>query len=246
MEFHDNIVLICGDGGGLGLRIARSVLKRGARTAVLVGAAAGDSAFHPSGNGELLCIADEGLGRLRDAVGSIRESGQLNTVINLVKVDKPRLIDRAAGAPEDSGIATSCEAVVRETDRIVLATRDLLRRSQPRGAMVNVGILSPATGGAVSAAASAALGSLKALTQSLARELAPHTRVNAVLLGGIGAPAGWSGSLHEEEDVGPVVFLASSAARHMTGTILTADAGHSLGFAAFSKPHDGTVEQRAR
>jgi 3-oxoacyl-[acyl-carrier protein] reductase len=252
MEFHDQIVLICGVADELGPRIAESTLRRGAHTVVLVGEMASASQVHHHGKGELICIPDNALSGLRDTVDSIRQFGRIDTLINLVTVAENPLNDPASGASDASEIPTACEAVVRKTCRVIDATRDLLQRSRPYGTIVNVGWLATETAGAMPAAASAAFGSLKVLTQALAKELAPHIRVNAVLSEGIAAPSQthsipttvWQIS-HKEESIGPALFLASPAARHMTGTILTANAGRRLGFAALSKPHEGKIERPA-
>jgi 3-oxoacyl-[acyl-carrier protein] reductase len=101
----------------------------------------------------------------------------------------------------------------------------------------------------MSPAASAALECLRALTKALAKELAPHVRVNAVLseevadpLQALSAPNNeWEISPYQEESVGPALFLASPAARHMTGSVLVANAGRRLGFTAFSQPNGGNL-----
>ena len=93
------------------------------------------------------------------------------------------------------------------------------------------------------------------MTLSLARSLAPKIRVNAICPGFIDTP--WFGKsmpaqtvermkqgvanntplqvASTAEDVaGAAVFLASTAARHVTGETLLVDAGTHLGFASLS------------
>jgi NAD(P)-dependent dehydrogenase (short-subunit alcohol dehydrogenase family) len=98
----------------------------------------------------------------------------------------------------------------------------------------------------------ASKGALITMTLSLARALAPKVRVNAVCPGFIDTP--WFGramppeSLERmregvaasmplkaastaEDIAGAAVFLASTAARHITGETLLVDAGLHLGYA---------------
>ena len=98
----------------------------------------------------------------------------------------------------------------------------------------------------------ASKGALNTMTVSLARALAPKIRVNALCPGFIDTP--WFGrgmdaealermrqavaastpmqvASSAEDIAGAAVFLASPAARHITGETLMVDAGTHLGFA---------------
>jgi 3-oxoacyl-[acyl-carrier protein] reductase len=98
----------------------------------------------------------------------------------------------------------------------------------------------------------ASKGALNTMTISLARALAPKIRVNALCPGFIDTP--WFGrgmdaealgrmrqavaastplqvASSAEDIAGAAVFLASPAARHITGETLLVDAGTHLGFA---------------
>jgi NAD(P)-dependent dehydrogenase (short-subunit alcohol dehydrogenase family) len=93
------------------------------------------------------------------------------------------------------------------------------------------------------------------MTLSLARALAPKIRVNAVCPGfidtawfektmapeslerlraGVAASTPLKVASRAEDVAGAAVFLASPAARHVTGETLLVDAGAHLGFASLS------------
>jgi 3-oxoacyl-[acyl-carrier protein] reductase len=116
-------------------------------------------------------------------------------------------------------------------------------RASGRGAIVNNLSLSVQTGGSGGGGIyAAAKGGLHVLTRTLARELAPDVRVNAIMPGVIATrhhetfstpakmadyqqqtPLARNGSA--EEVAAAVVFLASDAAAFMTGAILDVNGG---------------------
>ena len=244
MEFHDQVIAVCGAGNAFGRGVADALLRRGARTVLTIGdpaAACADHAAHRtrcSAGGELIRLPDEALDRPRDIAARLGELCHLDAVINLVAL---------SSKPTGEGGETCGDLIAHRTQRVVDAFGVLLRSKQRHGALVNVGWWAPGPDGALGAATAAAAGSLDVVTKALAKQLAPGIRVNAVL--SLAVPAAglkWPGE-PEAEDVakqleeaaGPALFLASTAARHMTGTVLLADAGRSLGFAAFSRPDEG-------
>jgi len=101
----------------------------------------------------------------------------------------------------------------------------------------------------------ASKGALITMTLSLARALAPRIRVNAICPGfidtpwfgramaddslerlraGVAAAAPLKVASKAEDIAGAAVFLASPAARHITGETLMVDAGTHLGYAPLS------------
>jgi NAD(P)-dependent dehydrogenase (short-subunit alcohol dehydrogenase family) len=118
--------------------------------------------------------------------------------------------------------------------------------------VVNTSSLAGVTGIGSSVPYAASKGALITMTIDLARALGPTIRVNAICPGYMDTP--WQKGAGDEagqerlrqsviaftplraassaEDVaGAAVFLASPAARHITGEILLVDAGLHLGFA---------------
>lgn len=119
-------------------------------------------------------------------------------------------------------------------------------RASGHGAIVNNLTLSIQSGGANGAGPYAiAKGGLQVMTRTLARELAPHVRVNAIMPGVIETrhheefstpermqqyaretPLGRNGSA--DEVAGAVLFLVSDAARFVTGALLDISGGRFL------------------
>ena len=125
------------------------------------------------------------------------------------------------------------------------AARVMLSQSTG-GRIVNVASITSAQPPTQMAAYSTAKGAIVTLTRALAVELAPHrVNVNAVAPGAVVTPLTAHafhgevrqyyeqriplGRLAEPDDIaGPVLFLASSAARYVNGQVLTVDGGLSV------------------
>lgn len=146
------------------------------------------------------------------------------------------------------------EAVYRETiavniDGVFFATNAVVPSMKARGggAIIMVTSTAGVRGEAFHSHYAASKGALHALTKSLAVELAPHgIRVNAVAPGWVdtdmSAPSFSDPEFRErvrlsiplrripppEDIAGPVLFLASDLARHVTGEILDVNGGSVL------------------
>jgi 3-oxoacyl-[acyl-carrier protein] reductase len=119
-------------------------------------------------------------------------------------------------------------------------------RASGNGSIINNLSLSVQTGGANGAGAyAAAKGALQVMTRTLARELAPQVRVNAIMPGVIETrhhemftteermaqyrketPLGRNGTA--EEVAGVVSFLASDASKFITGALIDVNGGRFL------------------
>jgi 3-oxoacyl-[acyl-carrier protein] reductase len=137
--------------------------------------------------------------------------------------------------------------------QMVRAARTLLEAGERPGAVVNTASIAGVTGIGSSVPYAASKGALITMTQSLARALAPKVRVNSVCPGFIDTPRFGKGLGEEgaarvranaaastplqaasspDDIAAATIFLASPAARHVTGETLLVDAGSHLGYAA--------------
>ena len=137
-------------------------------------------------------------------------------------------------------------ATIRDNlDAIYLTTRAALRRLRTPGTVVLVGSTAGQRGEAFHADYAATKGAMMSLVKSLAGECAPGITVNCVAPGWVDTEMSWPafgdggreriaagiplGRIATAEDIaGPIVFLCSSLARHITGEILNVNGGGVL------------------
>jgi NAD(P)-dependent dehydrogenase (short-subunit alcohol dehydrogenase family) len=148
---------------------------------------------------------------------------------------------------------------------MVRAARSLLEAAPQPGAVVMTGSIAAVLGVGTSVAYAASKGALKTMTLSLAKALAPRIRVNCVLPGYI--ESAWFDKLVSADrteklrewaaestplkvastaaDIAAAtVFLASPAARHVTGETLLVDAGAHMGWSI--PPRRGAARETER
>ena len=172
----------------------------------------------------------------------VAEAGRLDVLVN------------NAGSPLQRARIEDCPTDLwrRAFDLNVTAAFFVTRQAIPHlrasghGSIINNLTLSVQTGGAGGAGPyAAAKGALQVLTRTLARELAPQVRANAIMPGVIETrhhevfstpermeeyrrqtPLGRNGAA--DEVAGPVLFLASDAARFITGALIDINGGRFL------------------
>jgi 3-oxoacyl-[acyl-carrier protein] reductase len=239
------VALVTGAGVGIGRACAVALAAAGASVAIHynTSAAAANEALAAIGDG-LLVQAD------------LSDEAQANAVVDAVLARFGRLdiVVNNAGSPLERSALADCPtslwraAFAVNVDSAFFVTRRAIPhlKASGRGAVVNVLSLSVQTGGAGGAGPyAAAKGALEVMTRTLARELAPQVRVNAVMPGVIETrhhevfstaermaeyrkqtPMGRNG---QAEEVGAAVaFLASDAASFITGAILDVNGGRFL------------------
>jgi len=141
--------------------------------------------------------------------------------------------------------------------RMIGAGWSVLEGGRRAGWLVTTSSTAAVTGIGSSVPYDASKGALTTMTLSLARALAPKSRVNAVCPGfidtpwfekgipaqtvermrqGVAASTPLKAASTAEDIAGAAVFFASPAARHVTGETLQVEAGTHLGMASLNKP----------
>lgn len=232
-------VFITGGTSGIGAAIARAFIATGANVTATGATAAEVRAAQA--HGPNAGIAFETLD-VRDGDAVKARLGQyagLDVLVNCAGI-----IQRQAEL-EPEAFARTVDINLNGTMRTCAAAREALKARS--GCIVNTASMLSFFGGGLVPGYSASKGGVAQLTKSLAIAYAPdHIRVNAVALGWIATPltqalqddparsgpilartplARWG----KPEDVAdPVVFLASEAARFITGVVLPVDGGYLI------------------
>lgn len=256
-DMKDKVVLVTGGGTGLGAATALGFARRGASVVVNYASSA-DAAREVVRGCEALGVsaiavqADVGEdAHCRELVArTLGEFGRLDTLINNAGTTK-----FADQNDLDALDAADFQAIYRVNVigvyQMVRAARAALEASGA-GAVVNISSIAGVMGIGSSIAYAASKGALNTLTLSLARNLAPKIRVNAVCPGYIGsdwfakrlgpekaakieAGAADSAPLKfaaQPEDIAEsVLFFGGPQSKHVTGEFMIADAGVHLGAA---------------
>jgi len=168
--------------------------------------------------------------------------GELDTLVNNAGVWTYLEMGRMDDAVYRETIGINVDGVFYATNAVVPAMKE-----HGRGWIINVTSTAGVRGEALHSHYAASKGALQSLTKSLAVELAPFgIRVNAVAPGWVdtdmSAPSfsepGFKEKVRQtiplrrippaEDIAGPILFLASDLARHVTGEILNVNGGSVL------------------
>lgn len=240
-EFHDRAVLVTGGAGGIGAAIARAFAAQGAIPVLIdLAGAVVDVADELDGHGLQLDLQDPAAAEAAVEFALAR-TGRLDVLVNAAGIqlrteakdahepDWQRLLDINLSAP-----FRLCRAAIPAL-------------ASSKGSIINIASLSAdrAVPGIVPYGATKS--ALVQLGKGLAVELGPHgIRVNAVSPGYVVTPMTAENLSNEEflervlariplkrladgGDVADVVvFLASHAARYVTGVVLPVDGGYSV------------------
>jgi 3-oxoacyl-[acyl-carrier protein] reductase len=257
-DFGGWTVVVTGASTGLGRAIAVETAERGAALVVVNFAgnheAAEETARLVEAKGARAVLAQGDVGQDEDCrriVAAAADSGRIDALFNNAGTTKyaPNHADLDALSAEDFLHVYRVNTV--GPFQMVRAARSLLEAAPQPGAVVMTGSIAAVLGVGTSVAYAASKGALKTMTLSLARALAPRIRVNCVLPGfidsawfdklvgpdhivGLRKWAAQSTPLQVastgEDIAGAAVFLASNAARHITGETLIVDGGAHLGW----------------
>jgi NAD(P)-dependent dehydrogenase (short-subunit alcohol dehydrogenase family) len=244
------VAVVTGGGGGLGSLAARAFAAAGADVAV-VGRTAESlqvaaDAVRASGRRAAAIVADVtrsgDVSRMVEQVAG--EFGRIDILLNNAGVTSPKTLGELTDEDWHRIMDTSATGAFY----CARAVAPVMMR-QREGVMINMGSILSARGMAKRTAYSAAKAAVANLTRALALELGPHgIRVNAIAPTVIvtdlnrelvrAQPQLYQavvdrtalGRLGEPEDIaGALVFLASPAARFITGQTLFVDGGYTAG-----------------
>jgi 2-dehydro-3-deoxy-D-gluconate 5-dehydrogenase len=246
-DLDGQVAVVTGGNGGIGLAIALGLAGAGARVAIWgrnagknAAALAALRARSPSAMAQQIDVADRS--QLQPALAAVESNlGPVSILVNNAAV-------AAFGGVLDLS-PTDWDRVIEINLTACFLLAKYAAQSMTKshaGKIINLASTYSLFGSAFAPSYSAAKGAIMQLTKSLAIELAPHNiQVNAILPGWIETdltepiksmplyqeiltrtPAGRFGT--PDECAGAAVFLASAAARFVTGTALVVDGGYAI------------------
>ena len=245
---NKRVAIVTGGGSGLGLAIAEKFTQAGIET-IIVGR-----------DQEKLKIAKEQLGNLCHAIACdvsdlssvpgfvidvLKKFGQIDILVNNAGINMKKEITDVTDEDFQKVITTNLTAVF-------VMSREVIRHMQEKkaGCIINISSMAAQYGLPKVIAYSASKTAIDGITRAMAVELGPKgIRVNAIAPGFIYSamtakaldsdperkakvfnrtPMGHMG---QPEDIGAAaLYLASDAAKYVTGVVLPIDGGNSIGF----------------
>jgi 3-oxoacyl-[acyl-carrier protein] reductase len=241
---------VTGGGRGIGSATARLLARAGARVVVGYRSRAAEAAATVAAIRAHGGQADAVGGDLGDPISAARVVGDAVTALGGLDV---LIVNHGVWLAEDVALAEMTDAQWQDTrsanlDSVVYICRAAVPRLSAGAQVVLVASTAGQRGEAFHADYAATKGAVIAFTKSLAVELAPRITVNCVAPGWVdtemaAAPYARNGGqgrrdiersiplgrVASAEDVaGPIVFLCSPLARHITGEILNVNGGSVL------------------
>jgi 3-oxoacyl-[acyl-carrier protein] reductase len=244
-DFSQRVLLLTGANGGIGRAIAREFLEAGARVVMADlndrGAADFVRLIDPAGTSAAVAALDASKPAEVERVVELctRRFGRLDYLVTAAAIFEDHPFETMTDEQWHRTISANLDSVFYACRRAVPAMKE-------GGAIVNLASEAAHTGGSPSHSHyGATKAGVLAFTKTIARELAPRIRVNAVSPGTINTPmvARWLAEhgpgyvetipmrrLGEPKDVAQAVaFLCSDAASYITGTTIHVNGGAYVG-----------------
>jgi 3-oxoacyl-[acyl-carrier protein] reductase len=248
LPLADRVALVTGGGSGIGSAAVLALTRAGTAVGIHFNKSERAAA-------ETLARVQSVGGRGVLLKGDLTLEGDANAAVDRIVKDFGRLdiLFNNAGSPirhsriEDCSLELWRQALDVNVTSAFLVTRRAIPhlRANGVGSVINNLSLSVQTGGQGTGPYVAGKAALQGLTRSLARELAPSIRVNAIMPGVIETPHHEQFSTPEklaeyrkqtpmarnglaEEVADAVVFLAGDGARFITGALLDINGGRFL------------------
>ena len=248
IDLKDQVVLITGGSRGIGAACAVLFARAGAHVGIVyrshdAEAEAVQGRVEDQGRKALLLkgdVSDHATARVHVAT-VVKELGRLDVLVNNAGIWTALETGAGQEAEWDRIMAVNLKSVFNYTDAAVP-----VMQKAGRGNIIHISSTAGQRGEAGHSHYAATKGGIIAYTKSLAVELAPNIRVNSVAPGWVATrlndPVFGDKKFLDEataaiplkrmpppEDIaGPVLFLASDLARHITGEILNVNGGAVL------------------
>lgn len=243
LDFQDRTLLLTGANGGIGRETAKLFAANGAKLLLTDRELAPLQAFADSlglGPDRVHCLAGDTASAddaQRAVDAAVQHFGGIDFLVP------------AAGIFEFQPTATMSDAQWRQTmavnlDGVYYLSQRALPALRPNSAIVNIASVAAHRGAPYHVHYAATKAAVLGLTRSLARELAPKTRVNAISPGVIVTPMTDRlvaergddvvrqtplGRLGQPAEIASVVgFLCSSAASFVTGAVIHVNGGYHM------------------
>ena len=247
-SLENKLALITGGGTGLGLGMAKAFVKAGAKVIItgrredVLQAAVSEIGF----NAAFVANDVSNLASLPELVKTIEgKHGAIDILVNNAGINLKKFALDLTDEEFHTIIQTNVNAVFALTREVA---RGMVERK--RGSIIMITSMAAMYGLSKVAAYGASKTAVLGMTRILASDLSPHgIRVNAIAPGFIDSPMlrkaldsdaerkgkvmGRTpmGTLGAAEDIGyAAVYLASDAAKYVTGINLPVDGGNSIGF----------------
>jgi NAD(P)-dependent dehydrogenase (short-subunit alcohol dehydrogenase family) len=248
MSTEKKIAIVTGGGSGLGLAIAKAFTENNIQT-IIVGRdeeklktakeQLGDNCFYKT------CDLSS-LSAIPSLIENVlAEFGKIDILVNNAGINQKKVFEEVTDEEFQRILTTNVTAVFSISREVV---KDMLKRKS--GCIINISSMAAQYGLPKVIAYSASKTAIDGMTRAMAVELSPNgIRVNAIAPGFIYSamtekalnsdperkakvfnrtPMGHMG---QPEDIGAAaLYLASDAAKYVTGVVLPVDGGNSIGF----------------